>query len=716
MDLDSWIDDSFQKSYAAIKNAYEDTYGAGSWKKIDVPEDVQESEAKPEKLPFGSKTKLSPIEHHRYTEAKRRLAGKLGMPKTGWGLYGRSIVAALKNKEKNDEGKTEKSMIADDGKPGKSLKETSTEELKATLEKLKPTDPGAEARIAAIKAELKSRGDGGMEKAAQPSTSTSLTPEKARQMLHERSGGHGRPITEQQRKFFGAIGGHLPAPGGKAKKSMSYEDLEDFLEKAKYTSRKRVGNRWVYTYPDDAKKKGSGAGAGGGGGGGGISEKQAGVLVNQAVKDTAGKGESVTFPGSPEQAKKMLDSLPDGSVVSRTDRSGAGQVTMAKIKGKWVSGQPDTVADDWGDDPSAGMKHEFSADEMSKIVSRGESWRKGTVWVPKSGGGAGGEAPKGGGEQKPAAPGGLPKPKIKKIGNATIRDYGEHGIIRSQPGLGHTVLDAEGTEVGEIGEHKSLKAAEQKLMSMKKSLDSFESLEDYIQKSGGLPTHQQGMGHKKSSAVEGGSADGGELAGVGMTSGSSDSAAGPGQDSQGQLKGVSPGGKQKLSEDDAEESKQMTTHKKPIETIKKSAFPADQRDSVARERAVEISRLQKSDDVYIGPQGHPLSHHLTHASGDAEASELVKSEDFYQGGSPQMAPLRPMIEQGVLCKAVNSHGCDTIYSAALTACPDCGAGTVGHRHVPGGPVIGGNPEILEKSIGPGPLLRRPTEEPDIKIG
>ncbi len=53
---------------------------------------------------------------------------------------------------------------ADDGKPGKSLGETSTEELRATLAKLKPTDPGAQKRIAALKAELKKRGgDNGKE-------------------------------------------------------------------------------------------------------------------------------------------------------------------------------------------------------------------------------------------------------------------------------------------------------------------------------------------------------------------------------------------------------------------------------------------------------------------------------------------------------------------------------------------------------------------------
>ena len=55
-------------------------------------------------------------------------------------------------------------------------------------------------------------------KASQPSDSANISPEKARQILHDGTV-HGKPITEQQRKFFGAIGGHLPAPGKKTKKA-----------------------------------------------------------------------------------------------------------------------------------------------------------------------------------------------------------------------------------------------------------------------------------------------------------------------------------------------------------------------------------------------------------------------------------------------------------------------------------------------------------------
>jgi hypothetical protein len=64
-----------------------------------------------------------------------------------------------------------------------------------------------------------------------PSASADISPAKARQILHDGTV-HGKPLTEQQRKFFGAIGGHLPAPGKKkTEKSMNaIEALEEFYK------------------------------------------------------------------------------------------------------------------------------------------------------------------------------------------------------------------------------------------------------------------------------------------------------------------------------------------------------------------------------------------------------------------------------------------------------------------------------------------------------
>ena len=415
----------------------------------------------------------------------------------------------------------------------------------------------------------------------------------------------------------------------KFKKSLEgVEDMTDEMEKAKYKSKKRVGNRWVYDY---GEKKGTG-------GGGAKQEPWANF-----TQDQMGDLQEAVMGGD----KKKYESM-------------TGQ--------KW-----EDRPKEWGGGKGAGAKP------------------------------AGGKNTQGGK---------LPEPKVSTIGNATLRDYGSLGLTRTQGGY-HAALDAEGTELGEYG---SLAEAQNKLLSMKKSLDGQTGLEDWLQKSGGLPTHEPKLGAGKSAAVEGGSADGGEVAGVGMTSGSSDSSPGPGQDGSGQLKGVGTGSKQKLSEDDADEEKQMSTHKKPIETVRKSRFPADQRSSVAHETAQRVSQLQKSEDVYLGPDAHPLSHVRQHGGADNAASELVKSEGFYHGMSPQTARPSVPLGQGVLCKSIHAGGCETVYTAALTACPDCGAGTVGHRALPGGVVMGAETEILEKSEGHGNLLRPRPQEPDVKIG
>jgi hypothetical protein len=97
--------------------------------------------------------------------------------------------------------KRQEKAMPSDNKPGESLDETPTAELAATLDQLKARhkespDPGTEGRIKAISAELSKRGKG-MEKAE-------LSPQKARQILHDGTVG-GKPITDQQRKYFGAV-------------------------------------------------------------------------------------------------------------------------------------------------------------------------------------------------------------------------------------------------------------------------------------------------------------------------------------------------------------------------------------------------------------------------------------------------------------------------------------------------------------------------------
>jgi hypothetical protein len=93
----------FEKTYRAIRNIFEDLFGAGSWEKIPVPSEARRSKAKAEPLPFGAKMELTPAERVRYTTAKRILAVLTGMPHEGWGLYGRSIKARLQRMLEDEE-------------------------------------------------------------------------------------------------------------------------------------------------------------------------------------------------------------------------------------------------------------------------------------------------------------------------------------------------------------------------------------------------------------------------------------------------------------------------------------------------------------------------------------------------------------------------------------------------------------------------------------
>jgi hypothetical protein len=82
-----------------------------------------------------------------------------------------------------------------------------------------------------VEIEIETDEDEDEAKKALPSDTASVSPTKARQILHDGEV-HGKPLTDQQRKFFGAIGGHLPAPGKEARKSMmdSIDAMEEFAK------------------------------------------------------------------------------------------------------------------------------------------------------------------------------------------------------------------------------------------------------------------------------------------------------------------------------------------------------------------------------------------------------------------------------------------------------------------------------------------------------
>lgn len=225
--------------------------------------------------------------------------------------------------------------------------------------------------------------------------------------------------------------------------------------------------------------------------------------------------------------------------------------------------------------------------------------------------------------------------------------------------------------------------------SMSEGLDA---MGEYLAKSGhggGLPTGSTMSLKKPKSSRQGGSADGGELAGVGMTSGLG-SYPGPGQDSEGQITGTSTGEGQ-FSDDDAKDEGQMQPHKKPIEKYtRKSMTPAGQRESVAYENALEVARLRKGPaDIRVGA--------------DQAASELVKSDGFYTGQSPSENMAITPLSSSQKC-----GGCSVRFSKSLTACPDCGFGQVTHRALPR---MFGNRTVNDRQ----PLLRKGRVEPDVQV-
>jgi hypothetical protein len=205
--------------------------------------------------------------------------------------------------------------------------------------------------------------------------------------------------------------------------------------------------------------------------------------------------------------------------------------------------------------------------------------------------------------------------------------------------------------------------------------DTVMTIEEYLEKSQGLPKGEPKLGGN-------GDQQGGELAGVGKASGAHDSA--PGKEI-----GAPVPPTKKLSEDDEDDEAQMKPHKKPIETAKSMSVPQHQRDMVAREHAAVVSRLRKGDpDVVVSGAGlersvveppeaeQPKSWNqgpdamvAYSDSADRAAEQLAKSGGFYHGGAPSIPRCQTAITQTVECPE-----CHGKLSKALSECPECGAG------------------------------------------
>jgi hypothetical protein len=142
------------------------------------------------------------------------------------------------------------------------------------------------------------------------------------------------------------------------------------------------------------------------------------------------------------------------------------------------------------------------------------------------------------------------------------------------------------------------------------------------------------------------------------------------------------------------------------EVSEKSLTPAAQRQMMAKERAIAISKMNKSNDVQVGGNVHPYAMNTLHKSLDEQTETLLKSE-FYHGASPSLDLQKSVLNTSVLCK---SEGCGSKYSAILTACPECGNGTTSSRLLPrSGYMGGGNAIQLEKSAYDPIIKPRPVE-------
>jgi hypothetical protein len=276
---------------------------------------------------------------------------------------------------------------------------------------------------------------------------------------------------------------------------------------------------------------------------------------------------------------------------------------------------------------------------------------------------------------------------------------------------------------------------------MEKSMRTgLEALGEYLSKSleDPMPDNKCDLGYSKSKEV-GESPDGGELAGktrdfggdrVGDAKGGSGGKPGTsGIDAPSPAKSVPQGAgagtpedvggnpvidKDTLNDEERDPEKQMTDGKTALEeeVREKSLTPAGQRAMVAREHALKVQELTKSEDVRVGVADHP---YMMSSMGDVDAATegLLKSE-FYEGGhEPTLAPPGTVIRKSVLCK---SEACGVSYPAFYTSCPECGNGQTVNRLLPhSAHVGGGSGTILEKSAHD-PILQPRPEEADVMVG
>lgn len=679
-----------------------------------------------------------------------------------------------------------------------------------------------------------------LEKAkAQPSDTASVTPEKARQILHDGEV-HGKPLTDQQRKFFGAIGGHLPAPG-KTKKSQAPASQEE--EERQEAKREAKKDPTPPPLPATSKS---------------LDALDGFAQSEDLAKADDGKpGESLGETSTDELkathkdilARLKQDPKDAAALQARRDaiaaelKKRAGMTDLKTEKGCGMkksefdytrgTGTIQSIPGVVDSDPHPGTVPEAARqtrefwkanertgiDELAEFAKggpyigpRGGKWADAQHTVPWSEEHHGKKAKKPA-EEAPGKVAGLTKDvkdlhqaiknlraiegggKVENLSEAGARnniegligaiknkinshkrklldsgenqtamqlqelrdkleieahdalhpiggekDTGTQGVSEkehreagrySDPSAAHEAalkLESQGWKNVKIkkegGKHVLSGTAPNKTKKSEVSeMSGIELLGAYADTDGDLEKAQTMPEGNPKQKLGQGTEQGGKLAGVGETKGSSDSAPGPGQNKDGQVTGSSTA-KDKLSDDDEEDESQMKPHKKPIETAK-SVNPGRQREMVGHETAQAVSQIRKGEDdvpitgTGLSEQGEEVELEKGRVGqqgmvryseqSDIEAEALLKSDEFYSGGSPRVIPFSRPIGTGQVCLK-----CETLLSKSLTACPNCGNGTVTHQVVPGGEAQGdhdGTP-IVKSQAG----KLRPRRVEDVKIG
>lgn len=454
-----------------------------------------------------------------------------------------------------------------------------------------------------------------------------LTPAKARKILHDKEV-NGHPLTDQQRKFFGAIA------SGQAPQRKSAKPAESPEEEERQEAEKEERDE-------------------------GKPPPLPGMKKSEQPKNL---DDWLALAGEEETMSKAKDDGKPGESLGETSTDEL-QATKKDLEAR--------LKDKPGD-AAMTARHKAIAAELSKRASKTDLTEKGCPY--------------------------------KKSGIDALDDF-----AKSE--------DPE-TESGEDVEPEPVEKSEVENMTGIEELAQFGQDEDMdMEKAQSMPE-----GNPKQKLGQG-PEQGGKLAGVGKTSGDNNGKPGPGQDAKGQVTGTSTA-KAKLSEDDEEDEAQMKEHKKPIETAK-SVTPARQRDTTAKEHAQKVAELRKGEEDVVPrfgpglpePEQEPLEkategvQGMVHNSNqsDLEVERLLKSDEFYTGGSPSVIPFSRPIGSGNVCPQ-----CKTLLSKSLTACPECGFGTVVHRVVPGGEAQGdhdGEP-IVKSRAG---MLRPRKPEKDIQF-